>query len=106
MCRFCHHGIARTDAAIEVDGRHRHTCVNPAGIVYRIACYREASGCVPEGRPSDYYSWFAGYAWQIFCCARCRTHLGWGFLGGGVGAPPDRDDFAGLIEERIMEADS
>jgi hypothetical protein len=98
-CRSCRHQLADCDAAIEIDGRHHHTCVNPAGIVYRIACYREAPGCAAEGAASEYYSWFAGYAWQIFVCGRCRLHLGWGFVGDGE----RRGDFVGLIRDRIEE---
>ncbi len=101
ICASCGHRLADAAAAIEVDGRHRHTCVNPAGIVFRIACYQSAPGCAGEGAPSDYFSWFAGYFWQVLCCGRCRSHLGWAFTGAG-----ERGDFAGLIVDRIAEASS
>ena len=100
ICANCRHRLADASAAIEVDGRHRHTCVNPGGIVYRIACYGSAPGCTGVGPRSDFFSWFAGYFWQVLGCARCGVHLGWAFSG-----PRDRADFAGLIVDRIAESD-
>ncbi len=99
VCASCGHRVAKVDDRVEIAGRHRHTCVNPAGYVYRIACYRRAAGCIGEGSWSDYYTWFAGYFWQLTCCGRCGIHLGWGFSGEG-------DDFHGLITDRIAERDA
>jgi hypothetical protein len=95
VCAHCEARIAAADAKIDIDGRHRHTCVNPAGVVYRIACYREAPGAARQGEPSTYFSWFAGCAWQVLVCARCGVHLGWAFSGAA--------DFAGLIADRVIE---
>lgn len=96
VCESCRHRLARAADRIEVSGRHEHTCVNPAGHVYRIACFRTASGCVGEGGWTDYHTWFAGYFWQIALCGRCGIHLGWAFSGEGA-------DFHGLIVNRILE---
>jgi hypothetical protein len=30
-------------------------------------------------------SWFPGYAWDIACCRRCGSHLGWRFTRAGAG---------------------
>lgn len=98
VCAACGHAITDKDAACMQAGRHRHTCVNPAGIVYRIRCFRRAPGVSGVGEWTDYYSWFAGYAWQVAQCAGCGAHLGWGFR--GEGSP-----FHGLIAERIVERD-
>ncbi len=95
VCARCEARIADAAAKIEIAGRHVHTCVNPAGIVYRVACYRDAPGCACQGAPSTYFSWFAGYAWQVAVCARCGVHLGWAFVG--------QSAFVGLIAERIVE---
>jgi hypothetical protein len=94
VCVACRHELTRESARMEVAGRHRHTCVNPAGVVYRIACFAVAPGCGGHGEWSEFFSWFAGYAWQIALCSGCRAHVGWAFAGSD--AP-----FHGLIEERV-----
>lgn len=30
-----------------------------------------------SGVPTEKFTWFKGYAWQIFNCKRCGLHLGW-----------------------------
>ena len=90
----CGHRVAHAEAKIAVSGQHEHTCVNPAGIVYRIACFRSAPGCKAQGDLVAEHSWFAGYAWQIALCGNCLLHLGWAFRGTGEG-------FHGLIVDRI-----
>lgn len=106
ICAACGSRLTDAAAAIEIAGRHRHTCVNPGGIVYRIACYARAPGCAGDGARSDYYSWFAGYAWQVLVCGGCRAHVGWAFHGGGPARVHAEADFAGLIADRIAEADA
>jgi hypothetical protein len=96
VCSSCTHTLAKVTDRLDVAGRHLHTCVNPAGYVYRIACYRRAAGVIGTGSFSDHHSWFAGYSWQIACCGRCSVHLGWAFSGEG-------EDFYGLIANRIDE---
>jgi len=95
-CAACDHAVASASDRIEVAGRHHHTCINPAGITYRIVCYRAAAGCAGHGSWSHEYSWFAGFAWQINVCARCQVHLGWAF-------GSDDKQFWGLIADRIVE---
>lgn len=70
--------------------------MNPAGIVYRIGCFREAPGCAEVGGESAYWSWFPGYTWQIVVCAACTEHLGWRFRA-------DDSTFWGLILARLAE---
>jgi hypothetical protein len=98
VCASCGMRITDAETRIEISGRHQHTCVNPAGYVYRIGCFARAAGCIGQGEWSDYHSWFKGYYWQIACCGRCSIHLGWGFTGEGP-------DFHGLIVDRIEERD-
>ncbi len=94
LCGGCRHPITDVSARIEISGRHEHTCVNPAGYVYRIGCFRRAPGCVGHGEPTDAHTWFAGYRWQISLCEKCHMHLGWAFAGEG-------DGFHGLIVDRV-----
>src|SRR5688572_23322659 len=55
VCAACHAAITRHDAAIEVNGAHAHTFLNPAGEVYRIRCFSSAPGALSAGEESDYW---------------------------------------------------
>jgi len=75
--------------------------VNPAGITYRVGCFRTAPGAVGVGSWSSFYTWFAEHLWQVACCGNCSMHLGWGF-------EPEREasparGFHGLIRNRLRE---
>lgn len=96
VCVACNHRITDPSEGTEIAGRHHHTCVNPGGYVYRIACYTQAPGAIGEGEWSDDYSWFKDYWWQLGLCRGCACHIGWHFSG----AP----DFWGLIRDRIRES--
>lgn len=98
VCERCRARITAKDARLEVGGKHLHTCANPHGIVYRIACFRDAPGCRPLGGRTAYWSWFPGYTWEIALCASCDTHLGWRFQSGA-------DAFFGLIVERLADGE-
>ena len=100
VCGGCGHVVSTSEQCVEIDGRHQHTCVNPAGFVFHIRCFGFAPGCVGEGDWTDFYSWFAGYLWQISLCGHCAMHLGWAFRGEG------KPDFHGLIIDRIEERDA
>lgn len=99
LCVACGHRLSDTQARIQVAGRHAHTCVNPSGYVYRIGCFRSAPGCAGAGEWSTFWSWFAGYAWQVACCASCSVHVGWAFQGAD-------GSFHGLVLDRIREDDA
>lgn len=96
-CRACGHEVTTREDSEEIDGKHRHTFFNPAGILYEIACYGVAPGCDNLGSPTDQFSWFPGFAWRYSLCGACRSHLGWQFLGAG-GAT-----FWALIVDRLEE---
>ncbi len=98
LCSRSRSHVADASEAIEMAGRHQHTCVNPAGITFRIRCFARAPGCVAHGEKSDFFSWFADHAWQIALCKQCRGHLGWFFHGSDSA-------FVGLIANRIEEAE-
>lgn len=100
VCRACDHLVTHPSARMQVRGEHEHVCVNPSGIAFRIGCFRVAPGVVPHGPSYDYWSWFAGYRWQIVLCGGCRTHLGWAFHGEAGLA------FFGLVTPRLRERDA
>ncbi|MBF0583048.1 MAG: hypothetical protein HQL80_02295 [Magnetococcales bacterium] len=81
-CAACQHKITREHDKVSVQGKGEYTFFNPAGILFHIGCFREATGCVAWGVPSTTFSWFPGFAWQIACCSACGTHLGWLFTQG------------------------
>jgi hypothetical protein len=94
LCLACGATLARVADAIPVNGQHAHVFVNPDGISYDIACYRDAAGCRELGEPDAFWSWFPGYAWCPAVCRGCALHLGWGFVAA-------HDHFFGLIRSRI-----
>ncbi len=97
VCVRCGHTITHADAAMNVDGLHEYTQVNPGGYVWNFRCFSAAPGCRAHGAPSSEFTWFTGHRWQIENCAGCELHLGWRF------ESPDRT-FHGLITERLVEA--
>jgi hypothetical protein len=94
FCRFCSHLITSEEHSLAVNGRHRHTFFNPAGIIYEIRCFGSAEGCSLHGPPTDEFTWFAGYIWRLALCASCFAHLGWSFSS-------TNDLFYGLIEQNL-----
>lgn len=103
-CRVCDAPIVLAAAAVSFDGAHRHRFSNPAGFDYTIGLYDDAPGCVHDGAPTEYFSWFPGFTWRVARCAACRAHLGWWFecVGRpGLGEPPD---FHGLILAQLRDA--
>jgi hypothetical protein len=95
LCRHCRHIITRPKERMEKNGAHRHTFANPHGIVFEIACFREAEGCGYRGSATGEFTWFAGYQWRVAVCGACITHLGWYFSSTGG------DGFHGLIVDRL-----
>lgn len=92
-CIDCKNLITDLDAAISIDGSHTHTFTNPAGYTYTIGCFQSAIGCLHIGEPTEEYTWFNGYAWQIAVCESCKEQLGWFYSYGS--------QFYGLISERL-----
>ncbi|MCF8024101.1 MAG: hypothetical protein K9J79_10120 [Desulfobacteraceae bacterium] len=99
LCRQCLALITTPGERIAVNGANQHAFANPHGIVFEIGCFRNAWGCSAVGSPTDEFTWFAGYFWQVALCASCLTHIGWRFTS------PDAPGFYGLILDRLMESD-
>lgn len=100
-CRQCGAPVTPTDAALTVDGAHRHTFANPGGFVFRIRMFHRAPGTLGVGRHSEEFSWFPGHLWQVSVCRVCTLHLGWRFRSSAPleSRPPV---FYGLIEDRLV----
>ncbi len=96
LCRHCLVVITNRSEQIRVNGSFQHTFANPHGIVFEIGCFQNARGCGHVGAPTDEFTWFAGYYWQVAVCGSCLTHIGWRFSArdGGI--------FFGLILDRLV----
>ena len=97
LCDRCHAEITTPEDRIEQRGGHIHVCTNPAGVTFRIGCFRQADGCTEVGASSAEHTWFPGYRWRIAVCGRCLTHLGWLYVS------EVNDHFAGLILDHLIE---
>jgi hypothetical protein len=95
-CAACGQGIAADASRDEVDGRHVHMRLNPAGVAFVFGIFREAPGCAVVGLPTDEATWFAGCLWRYALCKGCGAHLGWSFSGASGG-------FFGLVLEKLVE---
>lgn len=91
LCKTCAHEITKPSLAIQP---HEHTFTNPMGMVFNIACYKDAPGAASFGMPTKVATWFPGYAWSLAICLECKSHIGWWFEGDGK--------FAGLIVDRLL----
>jgi hypothetical protein len=97
-CAQCGQPVTTADQRIDQSGATEHRFENPAGIAFRIGCFRRAPGCRPVGEATLAWTWFPGHAWSLALCSRCGTHLGWYYGPGATG-----DDFYGLILAHLSE---
>jgi hypothetical protein len=79
-CAKCGALMTRTRWAADIGGFER-VFINPAGRVFRIACFRESPGAADHGEATAQDTWFPGYAWTIQVCKGCGNHAGWRFEG-------------------------
>lgn len=81
FCARCGAPITRGRWEMSLNGGFEHVFFNPAGIVFRILCFKEAPGAVAVGSASGQFTWFRGYLWRISACRSCDQHLGWRYEG-------------------------
>lgn len=96
-CSGCGHALTWDRSRIDVEGRHVHTFVNPAGFEYTVRCFGDAPGCTGAGEESTFWSWFSGFAWRMAACGGCGAHVGWSFR-------KEATVFWGLIADRIADS--
>lgn len=97
-CARCGGRITHADQAFAANGAHEHVVFNPAGMVFRVACFHDAPGVQTVGEASGEFSWFKGYAWRIAQCRACGIHLGWRYDGAQTPLV-----FFGLIRTMLTE---
>ena len=92
-CIHCQQVITNDSERIEKNASHSHRFTNPHGITFHIGCFASAPGVISIGETSTFWSWFAGYRWQIVLCRNCGVHFGWRFTNGAA--------FYGLILKHL-----
>ena len=50
-CAACGHLVTRAVWRMTFDGAHEHTLFNPAGILFRVLCFKEVPGADTPGGP-------------------------------------------------------
>jgi hypothetical protein len=96
LCKFCRQRITSEDKAIEINYRHCHTYSNPAGARFRIGCFSTATGCQTQSAPTEEYTWFKGFSWQVALCTNCLTQMGWYYQSAAAA------NFYGLILDHLI----
>lgn len=95
-CAACGQLATRGRWRIAMNGDHQHTVFNPAGVVFRVVCFKEAPGVGAVGEPSGEFTWFRGYDWRLALCRGCNVHLGWQYTG-----EKEPQVFFGLIAPKL-----
>ncbi len=90
-CISCLKLITSGDQRTRMGENHEHTFFNPGGFMFKIGCFRDAPGSVPQGIPTEEFTWFKGFSWCLAQCGGCFQHIGWHYLRN------DQGDFWGLI---------
>lgn len=97
FCAQCGRLVTRAAWRLSMNGAHEHVVFNPAGIVFRVACFKEAPGAIAIGAASGEFTWFKGWDWRMAACAGCNAHLGWRYEG-----DPAPQVFFGLIGAMLV----
>lgn len=95
-CKTCGWTITAENQKTAINDSHTHTFFNPAGIVFELACFHKAPGCLVAGEATTEFTWFSGYLWRYALCQNCQNHLGWFYEG------RDRS-FFGLILQNLTQ---
>jgi len=80
-CARCGALVTRGQWEMSLNGGHEHVFFNPAGLVFRVLCFREVPGAGTRGEASGLFTWFRGYLWRLASCLTCDAHLGWRYEG-------------------------
>lgn len=98
-CRECALPVADPREVFKL-GEGPQLYLNPHGILHEVLLVRAARNLLLVGDATIEHTWFAGYAWCIALCARCRSHLGWRYEATDARSPPV---FFGLRRAAIAE---
>jgi hypothetical protein len=76
-CGGCGSLITLSDQRLTIEGKSRHSFVNPSGIEFDFHSFSSCSGAIALGDATEAHTWFAGYRWRIALCRTCGLHMGW-----------------------------
>lgn len=79
VCAACAARLAREDWVLQADTQCPLVFANPHGRFFELLLVSRVVGGVFDQHATTEFTWFAGYAWRIGSCARCRAHIGWHF---------------------------
>ncbi len=80
VCKICRIPISDQKYLFSINNTTPyHTFYNPSQFRFDIMTLSYCQSVFDASSPSYEYTWFAGYAWIILCCASCHEHLGWRF---------------------------
>lgn len=79
VCAACAARLAREDWVLEAATQGPLVFANPHGRFFELLLVTRVVGGAFERHATTEFTWFAGYAWRIGSCARCRAHIGWHF---------------------------
>lgn len=72
FCAHCGAPVTKGRWEMAINGGFEHVFFNPAGIVFRVLCFKEAPGAIALGAASGQFTWFRGY----LCLPRLRPAPG------------------------------
>ena len=99
LCENCGNIITGPEQIITVNDHHRHTFLNPEGLVFQVGCFSHADGCLIDDQPALENTWFTGFTWSISICSNCMVHIGWFYQ-------KDDTHFFSLILDRLVDSTS
>jgi hypothetical protein len=97
LCGNCGNIVTGPEQIITVNDHHKHTFLNPVGLIFQIGCFSHANGCLIDEQFTLENTWFAGFSWSISMCSDCLEHLGWFYQ-------KDEHHFFGLILDRLVNS--
>jgi len=94
LCRNCSAHITLKSEEFSFNNSDFHLFKNPAGIYFRVVCFKNAPGCLIISDYTEKFTWFEGYSWAIALCRVCHAHLGWHYIS-------LERTFFGLVADRL-----
>lgn len=80
-CKRCENRLANYANVISMSKEGVQNYCNPNGFIHETLTVSEVldNSLQLVGSPSNEFSWFPSYAWQILLCKECHGHIGWFF---------------------------